>query len=121
MALTEGAVDRQRNHRGEVQRGMRSKVTLRQSLFRVIGIALALTALIFLVQTLSHTHPDGQGQATCQLCQIAQSSMLATASASVPVLTFVPTVPVEQPILLIPKEDLSFAFPARAPPAEILL
>lgn len=88
---------------------------------RVIGIALALVALLFAFQALSHTHPNGAEQATCQLCQIAHTSVLATACASVPVAALVPTGPVEQPILLVHEEDFSFASPARAPPAEVLL
>jgi hypothetical protein len=88
---------------------------------RVMAVALALTALIFVVQTVSHIHPDGQEQAACQLCQIAHTGIVATAMVSVPFATLVPTGPVEQPTLLLHEEDFSFGSPARAPPTEVLL
>ena len=100
---------------------MRSELTPRRNLVRAIGIALGLVALIFVFQALSHTHPSGEEQATCQLCQIVHTPVLATASASVPVTALVPSGPVEQAILLIHEQDFSFASPARAPPAEVLL
>jgi hypothetical protein len=100
---------------------MRSNFTPRQSLIRVIAFALAVTALIFLVQTVSHTHPDGQEQAVCQLCQITHAGILATATVCVPFAALVPNGPLEQPILFVHTEDFSFDFPARAPPTEVQL
>jgi hypothetical protein len=96
-------------------------LTDRRNFAKVTGIALALVALIFAFQALSHNHPNGQEQVTCQLCQIAHASVLATASVAVPVIVLVPIGPVKQPTLLIPGEDFSFPSPARAPPAEVLL
>ena len=119
--LTLGAFGRQRGHRGEDDSGRGSKLTDRRNFAKVTGIALALVALIFAFQALSHNHPNGQEQVTCQLCQIAHASVLATASVAVPVTVLVPTGPVKQPTLLIPGEDFSFPSPARAPPAEVLL
>ncbi len=100
---------------------MWSKITLRQGLVRVTAVALALTALIFVVQTVSHVHPDGQEQAACQLCQIAHTGIVATANAPVPIAALVSTGPVVQPTLAICEEDFSFGFPARAPPTEVAL
>jgi uncharacterized membrane protein affecting hemolysin expression len=100
---------------------MRSKITLRRGLVRAMAVALALTALIFVVQTVSHVHPDGQEQAACQLCQIAHTGIVVTANVSAPITPLVPTGPVEQPILVIHQEDFSFGFPARAPPTEVQL
>jgi hypothetical protein len=88
---------------------------------RALALALALVALIFQVQTFSHSHPDGQEQAGCQLCQIAHTGILATASVSVPIAVLVPIGPVEQLTLVIHEEDFSFGSPARAPPTEVLL
>ena len=96
--------------------GMRSRFTLGQNFVRVMAVALALTALIFVVQTVSHTHPSGQEQAGCQLCQIAHAGILAAASVSVPIAALVPTGPVGQQILVIHEEDFSSGSPARAPP-----
>jgi hypothetical protein len=87
----------------------------------VLGIVLAVVALVFLVQTVSHSHPDGQEQATCQLCQIAHTGIVAMATVCVPFAVLVPTGPVEQPTLFLHEEDFSFGSPARAPPTEVLL
>jgi hypothetical protein len=100
---------------------MRNSFIPRQSLVRTIGIVLAVVALIFLIQTVSHSHPDGQEQAACQLCQIAHTGIVATATVCVPFAALVPTGPVEQKTLLLPEEDFSFGSPARAPPTEVLL
>jgi Protein of unknown function (DUF2607) len=100
---------------------MKRKFTPRQQLVRVMAVALALTALVFVVQAVSHIHPDGQEQATCQLCQIAHAGILATATICVPFAAEVPTGPVEQPTLFLHQEDFSFGSPARAPPTEVLL
>ena len=86
-----------------------------------MGVALAVVALIFLVQAVSHSHPDGQEQAACQLCQIAHTGIVATAAVCVPFAALVPTGPVEQPTLFLHEEDFSFGSPARAPPTEALL
>jgi hypothetical protein len=86
-----------------------------------MGFALAVVALLFLIQSLSHSHPNGQEQAACQLCQIAHFGILATARVSVPTVALVPTGPVEQRILLIHEEDFPFGSPARAPPPEVQL
>jgi hypothetical protein len=82
---------------------------------------LAVIALLFLVQSLSHSHPNGQEQATCQLCQIAHIGILATAIVSVPTVALVPTGSVEQRILVIHEEDFPSGSPARAPPPEVQL
>jgi len=100
---------------------MSSRVIPQQRLVRTLGIALAIVALIFLVQTIFHSHPNGQEQSACQLCQIAHAGILAKAPVSVPFAALVPTGPVEQPTLLVHEEDFSFGFPARAPPLTVLL
>jgi uncharacterized membrane protein affecting hemolysin expression len=100
---------------------MWSKNTFRQGLVRVMAVALALTALIFVVQTVSHIHPDGQEQAACQLCQIAHTGIVATANAPVPIVASESTWQVVQPTLTIYQQDFSFGFPARAPPTEVTL
>jgi hypothetical protein len=101
--------------------GMRSRFIPRQNLVRAMGVALAVVTLIFIVQTLSHSHPNGQEQAACQLCQIAHAGILATACVSVPIAALVPTGQVEQSALYIPEEHFSSGSPARAPPTEVLL
>jgi hypothetical protein len=100
---------------------MRNRFPLKQSLVRTVGVTLAIVALIFLVETVSHSHPDGQEQAACQLCQIAHTGIVATATVCVPFAALVPTGPVEQPSLFLHDEDFSFGFPARAPPTEVTL
>lgn len=86
-----------------------------------MAVALALTAFIFVVQAVSHIHPDGQEQAACQLCQITHTGIVATANAPVPTAALVSTGPVVQPALTVHEEDFSFGFPARAPPTEVAL
>ena len=93
----------------------------KQSLVRAMGIALAVFALIFLVQTVSHIHPDGQEQAACQLCHIARAGILATATVCVAFVALVPTGPVEPLTVFLREEDFSLGSPARAPPIEVLL
>ena len=100
---------------------MSSRIIPQQRLVRTLGIALAIVALIFLVQTVSHSHPDGQEQAACQLCQIAHTGIVATATVCVLFAALVPTGPVEQPTLFLPEEGFSFGSPARAPPIDVLL
>jgi hypothetical protein len=97
--------------------GMRSRLSDRRNLVRALAVALALVALIFSVQTFSHTHPDGQEQAACQLCQIAHVGILTSFSAPVAVAPLAPTGQIQQPILVIHEEQFSFASPSRAPPA----
>jgi hypothetical protein len=101
--------------------GMWSKITLRQGLVRVMAVALALTALMFIVQAVSHIHPDGQEQAACQLCQITHTGIVASANAPMPIAPLVSTGPVVHPTLTVLEEDFSFGFPARAPPTEVAL
>jgi len=105
----------------EVHCEMRNRFLPKQSWVRTMGMALAVVALIFLIQTVSHSHPDGQEQAVCQLCQIAHAGILATATVCVPFAALVPTGPVEQPTLFVHEEEFSFGFPARAPPTEVQL
>jgi hypothetical protein len=100
---------------------MRNRLTPKQSLARTMGIALVVIALIFLVQAVSHSHPDGQEQAACQLCQIAHTAIVATGAVCVPFAALVPTGRVKQPTLFLHEEDFSFGSPARAPPTDTLL
>jgi uncharacterized membrane protein affecting hemolysin expression len=96
---------------------MRSSFIGRQNLVRVLAVALAVVALIFVVQTFSHSHPNGQEQAACQLCQIAHTGILATSSTPLPVAPLAPTGQIRQRILVIHEEEFSLASPSRAPPA----
>jgi hypothetical protein len=96
---------------------MRSSFKTRQNLVRVMAVALAVVALIFAVQSFSHIHPNGQEQATCQLCQIAHTGILAPSSAPGAVTALAPTGQIPQPILVVHEEEFSLASPSRAPPA----
>ncbi len=83
----------------------------------VLAFALAFAALLFLVQTSFHTHPNGQEQAGCQLCRIVHSGILAHPSLTLAVAPLIPSGQIRPSAPVIHPEELCLTSPSRAPPA----
>jgi hypothetical protein len=69
--LTTEQPQRQTVHWGRLKIEMVGKHKTRPELLRVLALTLAVLFAVFCVQTLSHSHANGQDEAACQICQAA--------------------------------------------------
>jgi hypothetical protein len=96
---------------------MIGKHRTRHGLIRVFAFSLALLFVVFVAQVSSHSHSQGQNEATCQVCQAAHLGAAPTAvavSLSSPLLA---TGYVEPFVLTIHQELFFHDSPSRAPPS----
>jgi hypothetical protein len=93
-------------------------VNSKAKLARLLALGLALVFVAFAFQLVSHTHSNGQNEATCQICQ---AHLGPTLLASV-LLAHSPLVPTGYVKAFIPAlhEKLFFCdSPSRAPPSAL--
>jgi len=87
---------------------------------RVLVIALALAALVFLLQISTHEHTSGQDEAACLLCQAAHMSVTPAVSAIALSAPFVPVGHVAAPRVRSTLDSFFHHSDPRAPPRTIL-
>jgi Protein of unknown function (DUF2946) len=86
-------------------------------LARVLALTLAVLFVVFYLQALSHSHANGQDEATCQLCQAAHIGP-AQACVAPSLVTPLLTAGYVQPFVLAVHQELFFHdSPSRAPPS----
>src|SRR5215469_2323291 len=84
---------------------------------RLLALSLAVLLVVFVCQAASHLHANGQGEATCQVCQAAHVAPAPQAGILVLHAPFAATGYV-QPFLSSLHEELFFHdSPSRAPPS----
>jgi hypothetical protein len=97
---------------------MVGKHKMKHNLVRLLVLTLAALVVVFCAQALSHSHTNGQDEASCQICQAAH---IGSAPASVVPLLFTPLLSIGylQPFVLVFHQELFFHdSPSRAPPSE---
>ena len=85
-------------------------------LAKPLAFALALLAVLFLLQVPTHAHANGQDQLACRLCQVAHLGVATAVSAldlSVPLVSFGQVTAICAPEISVPFFEHS---PSRAPP-----
>jgi|SRR5580658_6272140 hypothetical protein len=96
---------------------MVGKHKTRHDLVRVLALTTAVLFLVFCAQALSHSHTNGQDEASCQICQAAH---IGSTPASVVPLLLTPLLSIGyvQPFVLTFHQELFFHdSPSRAPPS----
>ena len=94
-----------------------NKHKTRSDWVKVFALTLAAMAVLFVAQSLTHTHAKGQNEAACQVCQAAHLGPAPTAGTASLVSPLLATGYV-QPVLVTIHEELFFHdSPSRAPPA----
>jgi hypothetical protein len=89
---------------------------MRRNLARLLAFSLVLLFVVFVSQVASHSHVNGQNEATCQVCQAAHLGPAPQAGILLLQAPFLSTGYV-QPFLSALHEELFFHdSPSRAPP-----
>jgi len=88
----------------------------RPNAVRVLALTLAVLFALFAAQALTHSHADGQNEATCQLCQAAHLGSAATAGTASLVSPLVAAGYVQPFVVTIHQELFFHDSPSRAPP-----
>ena len=96
---------------------MVGKHKTRFDLVRVLALSLAILSVLFVAQTLNHSHAKGQNEAACQVCQavhLGAAPKALTPSLFSPLLAIGYVRPF---VATIHQEFLFHNAPSRAPPA----
>jgi len=88
---------------------------------RPLACALAVLALVFLLQVTPHGHSNGQDEAACRLCQAAHLSVTPALSGIVLSVPLVPVGEVAAPSAGTARESFFRHFDSRGPPSEVQL
>ncbi len=97
-----------------------SQVSLKR--FRTpLACALAVLALVFLLQVTPHGHSNGQDEAACRLCQAAHISVTPALSGIVLSVPLVPVGEIAAPLVGPASETYLAPFDSRGPPSEVQL
>jgi Protein of unknown function (DUF2946) len=88
----------------------------RSNWVRVFALTLAVVSVLFVAQALSHSHANGQNDATCQVCQAAHVGPAPAAGTASLITPLLATGYVHAFILTIHQEFLFHDSPSRAPP-----
>jgi hypothetical protein len=83
---------------------------------RVFALTLAALAVLFVAQSLTHTHANGQNEAACQVCQAAHVGAAPEAGTASLVTPLVVTGYVCSFVVTFHQEFLFHDSPSRAPP-----
>jgi hypothetical protein len=83
---------------------------------RVFALTVAALSVLFIAQTLSHSHVKGQNDAACQVCHAAHLGSAPAAGTASLVRPLLATGYVHPFILTIHQEFLFHDSPSRAPP-----
>jgi Protein of unknown function (DUF2946) len=86
---------------------------------RVLALTLAVLFVAFLSQVATHTHENGQDEATCQVCQAAHLGVAPTAGVELLSSPLVITGYVPPFAVTIQQELFFHDSPSRAPPFSI--
>ncbi|HUL32242.1 MAG TPA: hypothetical protein VL128_00040 [Candidatus Eisenbacteria bacterium] len=81
-----------------------------------VAVALSLASLLFLLQVVPHTHPNGQENPTCGLCQAAHAQMAPAVSALLLSLVLLYFGEISVPMCASVAEASFSHFSSRAPP-----
>jgi hypothetical protein len=95
---------------------MRAKHNPRNDWVRVFALTLAVLAVLFVAQSLAHTHSKGQNEATCQVCQAAHLGSAPTAGIASLVSPLLATEYIQAVLVTIHEELFVHDSPSRAPP-----
>ncbi len=95
---------------------MLGKHNARSNAVRVLTLTLAVLFALFAAQGLTHSHADGQNEATCQLCQAAHLGSAPTAGTTSLVSPLLATGYVQPFVVTIHQELFFHDSPSRAPP-----
>lgn len=88
---------------------------------RPLAFALALLALVFLLQVTPHGHANGQDEAACLFCRAAHISVTPAVSTIAPSVPLVQLGVVRAPSAGATTENFFRHSDPRAPPAEVVL
>ena len=83
---------------------------------RVFALAVAVLSVLFVAQSLSHSHSQGQNESACQICQAADVGLAPTAGTSTLVSPLVATGYLPPFVVTIQQEFFIQDSPSRAPP-----
>jgi hypothetical protein len=84
---------------------------------RVLTVALAVLLLVFLTQTTTHVHQNGQNETTCQVCQAAHLGSVLPSATLLLAATPRPVGPVQPLVVAYHDEFFFHDSPSRAPPS----
>ncbi|HUE51375.1 MAG TPA: DUF2946 family protein [Terriglobales bacterium] len=84
---------------------------------RVLALTLAALFVLFAAQALTHTHADGQNEATCQLCQAAHLGPVPATGIASLISLLLATGYVQPFVVPIHQEFFFHDSPSRAPPS----
>ncbi|MGB7845632.1 MAG: hypothetical protein WBL63_08470 [Candidatus Acidiferrum sp.] len=90
-------------------------------LSKPLACALALVALLFLLQVMPHGHANGQDEAACRLCQAAHVSVTPAISGTMLSVPLVPLGEITAPNVGGSTKDFFSHSPSRAPPVAVLI
>src|SRR5689334_14148507 len=95
---------------------MGGKHKTRSDWVRVFALTVAALSVLFVAQSLSHSHTQGQNESACQICQAAHVGSVPTAGTASLVSPLVATAYIQPFIVTIQQEFFFHDSPSRAPP-----
>jgi hypothetical protein len=88
----------------------------RSNIVRVLAVGLAVLSILFVAQVLSHSHANGQNEATCQVCHAAHVGSGPTINALLLAAPLSTSGLVREAVLPFHKQLFDHDSPSRAPP-----